>query len=263
MDGLIYFFTFVLGLIVGSFLNVVIYRYNTGFSPLEGRSICFSCRNTLKWWNLVPLFSFIFQGGKCSYCESKISWQYPLVEFLTAAVFASIVSNVGLSLATILYFIIFSIMIVVSVYDLRHKIIPDGLVYALIAFGMARLLWTVLLGGVFDVYGIITGLTIGLFFGGLWFFSGGKWMGFGDAKLGLAIGWLFPSCQAISAIFLSFFIGSAVGLAMVSLVGIYSYMTGRFVTASKEIPFAPFMALSSFIVFLAGTSICVILVPGF
>ncbi len=78
---------FILGLIIGSFLNVVIYRFNTGKSITKGRSICMSCNKNLRWYELIPIFSFLIQSGKCRRCASKISSQYPIVEFITGLTF--------------------------------------------------------------------------------------------------------------------------------------------------------------------------------
>src|SRR5690606_24099342 len=86
MTYFVYAFFFLLGLIIGSFLNVVIYRYNTG-SAIKGRSYCFTCRSQLRWYELVPLFSFLIQRGKCRSCRSLISIQYPLVELTVGVVF--------------------------------------------------------------------------------------------------------------------------------------------------------------------------------
>ena len=130
------FFTiifFALGLIIGSFLNVVIYRINTSKS-LGGRSACMSCRNQLCWFELIPFFSFLGLKGRCRNCKTKISLQYPLVEFLTGMLFVFIflkfqsllLIDPFVFLITFLYYVaMFSILMVIVIYDLKHKIIPD------------------------------------------------------------------------------------------------------------------------------------------
>ena len=129
-------FLFILGLIIGSFLNVVIYRWNTGVSNwqrLNGRSKCLKCNKKLKWFELVPVVSFIIQRGRCRNCHSKISWQYLIVELATGVVFV-LVWQLDLSpLLTLIYLIISALLIVIFVYDLRHQIIPDLLVFKFIA----------------------------------------------------------------------------------------------------------------------------------
>lgn len=123
------FFVFIFGTIVGSFLNVVILRYNSGESIIKNSSKCFSCRERLKWYEMIPVLSFIFQRGRCRHCKSKISWQYPIVELLTGLVFLLIFLKFQFTLVTSYYFVVFSILIIISVYDLRHQIIPNLLVY--------------------------------------------------------------------------------------------------------------------------------------
>ena len=126
---------FVFGLIVGSFLNVVASRYNTGVSFLKGHSMCFSCGKKLSWFELIPLISFTIQNGKCRTCKSKISWQYPIVELISGFVFLIIFMRFGVGdIPLFLYTAILAgLLIVISVYDVMHKIIPDGLVYLLVA----------------------------------------------------------------------------------------------------------------------------------
>lgn len=124
---------FIFGTLVGSFLNVVILRYNTG-KKLSGRSRCQSCARVLSWSELIPLFSFLFLRGRCNTCGSAISYQYPLVEILTGVVFLSVFLQFQNILENIFALIIFSTLIVIVVYDMRHKIIPNGLVYFLLSF---------------------------------------------------------------------------------------------------------------------------------
>lgn len=121
-------FHFIFGTIVGSFLNVVVLRYNSSFS-IYGRSGCPSCGKTLTWFELIPILSFFLQMGRCRVCGSRISLQYPLVEALTGVLFLFIFLK-GLPAAFTFYmFVISSLLVAILVYDIRHKIIPDGLVY--------------------------------------------------------------------------------------------------------------------------------------
>lgn len=130
----------VLGLIIGSFLNVVILRLNTERS-FGGRSGCMTCMNQLSWFELIPVFSFLGLRGRCRKCKANISIQYPIVELITGFIFAALFlkfQNVffyGQTLVfsfTYAYFAAaFSLMLVIAVYDIRHKIIPDTLAIAL------------------------------------------------------------------------------------------------------------------------------------
>src|SRR3989344_7311171 len=118
---------FTLGLIIGSFLNVVIYRLHTGKS-LGGRSTCMSCSTTLSWYELIPVFSFLGLKGRCKNCSTKISIQYPLVELATGLIFASLFLKLQtFGVSYVYYALMFSLLVVIAVYDLKHKIIPDKL----------------------------------------------------------------------------------------------------------------------------------------
>lgn len=260
MNTLYFYFIllfFVFGSIVGSFLNVVILRYNTGLA-LKGRSFCFSCGKKLSWYELVPIFSFLFLKRRCRKCKSKISWQYPSVEFLTGFLFALTFYFFGLSYESILYLFIISILVVISVYDLKHKIIPDGLSYI---FSISSLLMLVVsnfqnLSDKFFLLDLLAGPILFLFFYSLWFFSKGKWMGFGDAKLSLGIGWFLGFTYGVSAVILAFWIGAFFAIfvmiidkMMNSNISKYLNLKTKHLTMKSEIPFAPFLVLGILIVF--------------
>jgi leader peptidase (prepilin peptidase)/N-methyltransferase len=262
-------FFFVVGAVIGSFLNVVIYRYNTGFG-FQGRSECFSCGKTLTWYELVPIFSFITLGGRCSVCKSKISWQYPFVELLTGITFlilflksqTLLLEAPGIFFLTMLYqAIIASIFIVILVYDLRHKIIPDGLVFILGILSLAGLFISFTNPISFHLptfMQFLAGPILAAPFALLWLVSGGRWMGLGDAKLAISMGWLLGIAEGISAVFIAFWIGAVVGLTLILLERLRnSFVDMLFkrlglgeVHLKSEIPFAPFLILGLVLVFL-------------
>ncbi len=244
---------FILGTFIGSFLNVVVLRYNTGLSFLKGRSKCFSCRKTLEWFELVPLFSFIFLKGKCLDCKSKISRKYFLVEFLTGILFSLIFWKIGLFALLPLYLIIASILIAISFYDLMHKIIPDGMV---IFFNATALLILFLDHGFFETFKMpglldfLSGFILFAFFALLWLVSLGKWMGFGDAKLALGVGWLLGLSGGIFAIIMAFWIGALWSLFILSLQKLKIFNSK--LTIKSEIPFAPFIIIGLFLQLFTG-----------
>lgn len=257
-------FFLILGIIIGSFLNVVILRFNTG-KGLNGRSGCLSCNKKLHWHELVPVLSYFFLKGRCSGCKSKVSIQYPLVEIFTGLLFlgiflkqipvfyyAPLLAIIGL----VFYLTIWSILVVIFVYDFRHTIIPNKLVYAFagLAFVFSLIQTPYDLWLVFPYYlDILSGFIFFTPFFLLWFFSGGRWIGLGDGKLALGIGFLLGFISGISAIILSFWIGALVAILfmLVSRLNI----KGHNITIKSEIPFAPFLIIGTLILFFVPLDI--------
>lgn len=262
MNVLIFVFIFLLGTIIGSFLNVVIFRFNTGKTITKGRSICMNCNRELRWYELIPVLSFLIQSGKCRRCASKISHQYPLVELITGLMFTLVAYkflpilyvSYGLYIFYVVLFVfIFSLLIVISVYDLRHKIIPDKLVFVFIIVSFFSLFVNLFLyEPVFTTptfVNLISGPLLALPFVLLWFFSKGKLMGLGDGKLILGIGWMLGLSAGIFAIIVSFWIGTIVSLLLMFLSKNLSAQAGK-MSMKTEIPFAPFLIISALITFL-------------
>lgn len=254
---------FILGLIIGSFLNVVIFRYDTGKSIL-GRSECLLCNKKLRWFELIPVLSFVFQLRKCRNCKGKISWQYPLVELFTGTVFLGIffkfsnflsTSILNLTAITLYFAIIFSILIVILVYDIRHKIIPDGLSYTFTGLSFAAMFldfstFNIVIPTLFH---LIAGPIFFLFFFSFWFFSHGTWMGLGDGKLALGIGWLLGLSAGTTAIILSFWIGAFVSIIFMTIPLLN--FSGKRLTMKSEIPFGPFLIAGLLLVFFFNINI--------
>lgn len=245
-----YIIFFVLGTIVGSFLNVLVLRYNTGVSPVKGRSFCFSCGKKLNWLELVPVLSFIVQRGRCRVCKSKISWQYPIVELISGFLFVGVFCKYGginalftEPLALLLSLALVSVLIAITVYDLRHKIIPDGLV---IVFGVISLLNIALSGGSWG-WSLLAGPILALPLFLLWLFSKGQWMGLGDPKLVSGIGWYLGLSLGLSAVILAFWAGALYGCLLMILS--YFDWHGLKINRKSELPFAPFLVLGFFLVF--------------
>lgn len=254
MDFLILVFVFIFGTIIGSFLNVVIYRYNTGTSPLKGRSQCFSCGKTLSWYELFPLFSFLAQGGKCRACKVKLSLQYPVVELLSGLIFVAVfLLNKSLT-ETVLLLGIFSTLLVIAVYDLRHQIIPDGLVAVFAVLGLIKFFLNVEFSQAIHfphLWTLIAGPMLFFPFWALWAVSGGRWLGLGDGKLALGIGWFLGATLGGSAIMLAFWIGAAWALAVMGTQKVLKMRTAK-LSMQSEIPFGPFLILAVFIVYFTG-----------
>ncbi len=253
MTPIITFLFFCFGIIIGSFLNVVIYRLNTTKS-LGGRSACMSCRTQLRFYELVPIVSFLLLRGRCKTCKTHISMQYPVVEAVAGLVSAFLFLKFQamfyvapmVFLGTFAYYAFnFFVLLVISAYDIRHKIIPDGLS---LLFGAMAFLGLF----VFNRYGfnphmpsileLTSGFLVALPFALLFFVSRGAWMGFGDVKLALGLGWLLGVTRGFDAVVLACWIGAIVGLTM--MFGKKKY------TLKTELPFAPFLVLGAFVVFV-------------
>ena len=259
MEFLSTLYIFILGTIIGSFLNVVIYRYNSGTSPLKGRSQCFACGKTLYWYELIPLASFIVQRARCRGCSVRLSWQYPIVEVLSGLIFVAVFALNKPLFESIYLVIIFSTLLVIAVYDIRHQIIPDGLVAMFAILSVFWFLWTVP-GGLLHAFQfpyyftLLAGPLLFLPLWALWFFSRGRWMGLGDGKLALGIGWFLGLSLGMSAIMFGFWIGALFAVVMMVAQRIQQkFTTSKITTTSwtfkSEIPFGPFLILGVFIVY--------------
>lgn len=243
-----YLFIFIFGLLVGSFLNSVIYRLEQGQSFLKGRSFCPRCKHQLSWQDLIPLFSFLILKGKCRYCQKPISWQYPLVELATGLLFFLVYSVHGGSAPDgqflIYNLIIASFLIIIFVYDLRHYIIPDKVIFPAIG---AALIYHLLK---FDFLGksnfLISAAAAAGFFLAIVLISRGKGMGIGDIKLaflmGLFLGWPNIAVALFSAVFL----GAIMGMGLI--------IAGK-KTLKSEVPFGPFLVFGTFLALFWGEKI--------
>lgn len=240
MEVFIFGFVFILGAIIGSFLNVVIYRYHTG-KTVGGRSECLTCGKTLGARELIPIASFIFQRGRCRKCGARISFQYPLVEVTTGLLFLLAYTLHPAPYNLLYYGVTVSILMVIVVYDIRHTIIPDSFAYA---FAALAFLYGLLVPpvGISLLWFVLSGPFLAAPFAFLWFISQGRWMGLGDAKLALGIGWFLGWYAGISALILAFWIGAAVGISLL-------FLKGKRFTMKSEIPFGPFLVLGMLIVF--------------
>ncbi|MCK5285762.1 MAG: prepilin peptidase [Candidatus Pacebacteria bacterium] len=255
---------FIFGAIIGSFLNVVILRQEQ--KSLNGRSECPNCHKKLSWYELIPVFSFLIQKGKCRACKSKISWQYPAVEIITGLLFLLIFNfsaQGGSALGgqffnLISLWTIFSLLIIIFVYDLYHKVIPDFWVF--LFSGLALLRFFIFS---FQDFGFLStfwaGPILAFPFALLWVISKGEWLGLGDAKLALGIGWFLGLDQGFSAIILGVWIGAFVGLLLIFLSKLKQYQQLFFLsktfTIKSELPFAPFLILGIVLVFFFNMSI--------
>ncbi|MFC1751633.1 prepilin peptidase [Patescibacteria group bacterium] len=258
----------MLGATVGSFLNVAILRYGTNMSVVNGRSRCMNCSNKLKWYELIPIFSFVAQVGKCRKCHSKISLQYPLVEIITGTLFLLIwnhelqitnyefIFDIHNSLFIILnsFYLWFavSVLTIIFVYDLRHYIIPDRMVWIFNGLAFLYIFFENCLPGQGELgFGnwkiiasqIVSGLAFAAFFALLWAVSRGRWMGLGDAKLALGLGWFLGPTGSIFAFLFSFWLGAIISIILM-------IFNRKKYTPKTMLPFAPFLILGSALAYI-------------
>lgn len=227
----------VLGLIIGSFLNVCIYRIPQNQSIAFPASHCPGCQKKLQWWHLIPLISFMFLKGRCAYCARKISIRYPIMELINGLLYLVVFYKFGLTWITLQGFILVSTLLVVSFIDMDHRIIPNKIVLFLMIvsiplnFLVSNLTWLEMLWGFLVGGGLL--LVIALLS------RGG--MGGGDIKLMAALGLYLGWQQILMAIFIASLIGSIVGIFLMLFFG-----KGR----KTAIPFGPFLAIGTLVCYL-------------
>lgn len=262
MDPLTLIILFVFGVAIGSFLNVVILRYDGGHflfnaKAIGGRSHCMHCKATLRWFELVPVASFIIQGGRCRRCKARLSIQYPIVELLSGLIFVFVpltlavatpavaLSSSSVSLAATLWVAVFEAMLVMAAIDIRLGIIPDEINIFLLALGILLAIAPGWQGSV--VLGKVIGAGVaGIFFALLIAVTRGKGMGMGDLKLAIPLGLIFGWPDIVFALAFSFVIGA--------VIGVFTVVRGRN-TMKGTLPFGPFLALGAATMFFWGVPI--------
>jgi prepilin signal peptidase PulO-like enzyme (type II secretory pathway) len=258
---------FILGLIIGSFLNVVVYRLRVAESLL-GRSHCPHCNNIIHWYDNIPLISFIVLQFRCRDCRQKISFQYPLVELSAGILFTAIgakffiIDDLASWVVTGYYLGLVSMLIAILVYDFLYLEIPSLVLWPAI-------FWTIAFNLYFDwqsafpninnarlefftplnlatYSGTLAAIVAFLFFFILVAISREKWMGMGDALLAILIGLLLGWPEIILALFLAFTIGAIYGIILLGL---------RKKKLKSQLPFAPFMIIGAMIALFYGQAL--------
>ncbi|MFO7973674.1 MAG: prepilin peptidase [Candidatus Hydrogenedentota bacterium] len=284
LNALLAVFSFALGSVVGSFLNVCVYRLPRGLSVVKPRSKCPKCENPIAWYDNIPVVSWLVLGAKCRHCGQPISWQYPLVEAITGLLFLLVFWRFGIALATPVYMLLSAALVVVTFVDLTDWTIPDEVTLPGIPVGIAcSVLFMVYpesglaVMGPFELPPInsLVGAVVG---GGiLYALDKGALlllkkpgMGFGDVKLNTMLGAFFGLYGAVLVIIIAAFIGSIVGILMI-LAGKKEKEPAPEETESDEtesnkgeadrsapghyLPFGPYLALAGVVVMFAGPAI--------
>lgn len=238
----------IYGLLIGSFLNVVIYRIPRDESIAWPGSHCTSCGHGLKWYDNIPLFSYLLLRGKCRYCGDKISSQYPLVEATNAIIYLFLyILFQGINLDFIFLALISSALVAITFIDLREQIIPDSLVIAVLVLSVLHKTLLHFYEGIpFPLTDSLLGLIIagGLFLLIVFFSRGG--MGGGDVTLIGALGFVLGLKGILTVIFLSFVLGSVISIFL---------LAARIKSRKDPIPFGPFIVISFYITLFFGDNI--------
>lgn len=237
---ILYIMIFLIGISIGSFLNVCIYRIPKKEDIVFERSHCMSCGNVLKWYELIPLFSFIVQGGKCRNCKTKLSVQYPLIELLNGLIYVWIFIVKGFCPESILFCICASVLIVISVIDWRTFEIPFGCNIVIGILGIVRVIldlahWYDYVIGFFAVSGLF--LII-------YWITKGRGIGGGDIKLMAAAGLLLGWQNILLSLMIGSIAGSVIHLALMKIQG-----------KDRVLAFGPYLAFGIFISMLYGNDI--------
>lgn len=232
--------TIIYGILIGSFLNVCIYRIPEKQSVVVGRSHCMSCGKQIKWYDLVPLVSFLVLRGKCRYCKAKLSWQYPAVEALNGILYGIIVLVNGFNITSILYCLATSALLALSIIDWRTYEIPPSFNIFIGILGIIRLIldlphWYNYVIGFVSVSGFL--LLIFLV-------TKGRGIGFGDVKLMAAAGLLLGWKLIILSLGLGCVLGSIIHITLM-------YVKDK----DRVLAFGPYLSLGIFISMLYGEQI--------
>jgi len=250
---------FVFGAVIGSFLNVVMYRSIVGESWVVGRSHCEHCQKKIAWYDNVPLLSYFLLRGQCRHCHTSISISHPVIEFLTATLFVwwywggslffHLTSNPFHYIQPIFWLLVGVILLIIFSADVLYMIIPDEAVIALTAmtlfYRIALTLTGVMQTGDF-IRTLLGAVACSGFFFVLWWGTKGRGMGFGDVKFAFPFGLLLGWPNVLVGLFLSFIFGAIVSLVLVAL---------QKKKIQQTVPFGPFLVAGTFVTLVWGNTL--------
>lgn len=246
-------FAAVVGLCIGSFLNVLIFRLPRGESIVSPGSRCMQCGTRIQARDLIPVLSFLLLKGRCRSCGVRLSWRYPGVELLTAVIFAVLAMKYALQFEFFAYAFLMAVLVAVLFIDLEHLIIPDELVLAGLAGGAAVIVWNLfrpmaIYGDTHwwnPVVGMLTGSGVLFLVAlvGMWIYKSDEAMGMGDVKIFIPIGMFLGWKMALLALLLAILISGVTSLILLLF---------RIRKMKSAIPFGPFIVAASFIVLMRG-----------
>lgn len=270
MESFWYLIFFFFGASIGSFVNVILDRYNTGLKFWKGKSFCFSCNTLLKRLHMFPVVSFLFLRGRCSNCGSRIPYESFVIESIMGILSVLVVFKLGLlnsdfswMLATnyLLLISIFATIVLISFYDLRHMIIPDSFLIIFIILSFLYNLNFILHNSLLFFMGeyILSAILLALPFLIIFLLSRGEWIGFGDIKYIAVLGFFLGLIKGSSAVIVAFWVGAIFSVLLLltpkvlGLLGL-SKNTNKF-KMNSAIPFGPFLSLGIVISFYLNIDI--------
>jgi leader peptidase (prepilin peptidase) / N-methyltransferase len=239
IDGFYYGLAAVLGALIGSFLNVCIYRLPRGESIVWPGSHCPSCGAPIAWYDNIPVLGYLRLLGSCATCRAPISVRYPLVEAANAVGYALILAAFGMTWTTVFYCVLFSALMVVTGTDLTHKIIPNVVTLPGIILGLVGASTVLPVGPMNALLGVLVGG--GILWALAWaspYVFGKEGMGGGDIKLLAMIGAFLGWKPALLTIMIGSLAGSVIGIGLIAL---------RFMKRDEYIPFGPFLVLGAIV----------------
>mgnify|MGYP001613985970 CR=1 FL=1 len=250
---MVYLYLLLIGLVVGSFVNVVIYRVPIGRQIVTGRSSCTRCRQILAWYDLIPIFSYLILHGRCRYCGQTINWWYLVGELFISLAFVFSYYWFGDYPISHRFFVIFLLIILFTLLmtDLKYLILPDGVILAgfigAMGFGLAEKYGIVANSwSLVTAFNFLSALSLFLILYLVWFFSKGKWLGFGDVKFAALVGLIFGFNGGIFIIYLAVVMGGILGVSLLLL---------RQANLSTKLPFGSFISLAGMIYIFTGTTL--------
>ncbi|MBZ4665941.1 A24 family peptidase [Mahella sp.] len=237
MEYVILIFIFLLGVVIGSFLNVCIYRVPKGLSIAYPPSYCPKCGQRIKPYDLIPIASYIILGGKCRHCKEPISIRYPIVEMLTGAAFVISALVYGYSMQLVYSLVLISSLLVISFVDIDEGIILDAALIPIMAVGVIAVAIDPSVAWQFAALGALAGAgTIGAIYILSLIILKKEGMGIGDIKLMAVVGLLLGWQRTLLAFFIAIYIGAIAGIIMIAL---------KKKDMASEIPFGPFLSIGT------------------
>jgi prepilin signal peptidase PulO-like enzyme (type II secretory pathway) len=234
---------FILGVFFGSFFHVIVDRLPKGESFVAGRSYCDNCRKTIKWYDLIPVISYVVLAGKCRYCHKHISMYYPLVEMLCGILFFLCALHASDTITLLYSLLVMSTLLIIFFCDLKYTIIP----FVVVIFGTVFTLFYQIFFSPSIGTVLLSAFGAFVFFLIIFLVTKGRGMGFGDVIYVFYMGLLLSFPGIVFGLYLSFLTGAVVSLILV--------LTGKKRLRGDSIPFGPFLVFGTIVIFFYGKEI--------